>query len=251
MQAMEGDEYVVTCCCSHILSSDSAGSVAQSTRGAAAVPAGSLSSRLATLERSMSAAKKLTHGASGTTTSNAAVLVLPSSRAGGPTSSSSAESDVADKVAALEAQLSQLRQPETISSLRSIKSLGIGSNLSSAGGNPAQLMHSDSAVREQLSQLQEQIEALMSGKANKADLDSLQLHAAILGDGSSGGAVAEGNSNLHGSAATDSGHPSSGAISKPCLLQLKNKASKKKKQAQNKKQFKQQIQLLLHWRPAA
>ena len=227
MQAMQGDEYEVTCRCSHILSSDSAGAIAQSTRGAAAVPAGSLNTRLATLERSISAANKLTRGASGTTTSNAAVLVLPSSRPGGPTSSSSAESDVADRVAALEAQLSQLRQPETISSLRSIKSLGIGSNLSLAGGNQAQLVQSNSAVREQLSQLQQQIEALMSGKANKADLDSLQLHAAILGGGSSGGAVAKGDSNLHGSAATNSGHPSSGAISKPCLLQLKKKASKR------------------------
>ena len=214
----------MTCSCSVILSSDFAGTAAQSTKGAAAAPIGSLSTRLATLERSILAANKETNGASGRSKSNAALLILPSSHADGPTSSSSAESDIANRVAALEDQLSQLRQPDTISSLRSIKSLGLGSHPSLAAGNLAQLVQSDSAVKEQLSQLQQQIEALVSGKADKADVDSLQLHAAILGGGSSGNAVAKDDSSHHDPAATSSGSSSSGASSDLCfhpLLQLK------------------------------
>ena len=114
-------------------------------------------------------------------------------------------------------QLSQLRQPDSIPSLKPIKSLGLGSNPSLAGGNSAQLVQSDSALREQLSQLQQQIEALMSGKANKADLDSLQLHAAMMGGGSNGGAVAKDDSNVHGSATTRGGSSGSGAISELCF----------------------------------
>lgn len=68
---------------------------------------------------------------------------------------------------------------------------------------------SDSALKEQLSQLQQQIEALMSGKANKADLDALQLHAAVVGGGSSGSDV-KGDSDVHGAATTSSGSSASG-----------------------------------------
>ena len=194
------------------------GTAVQSTRAAAAAPVGSLNARLATIERFMSAANKLTDRVSASGLSNAALVVLPSSHAGDRTSSSSAESDLVDRVAALEAQLSQLRQPDSffncsIPSLKSIKSLGLVSNPSLAGGNSAQLVQSDSALRECLSQLQQQIDALMSGKANKADLDSLQLHAAILGGGSNSGAVvAKDDSNVHGSATTSSGSAGSGVI---------------------------------------
>ena len=166
----------------------------------------------------MSAANKLTHGASRRTTSNAALGAPPSSHVSVPTSSSSSESDVADRLAALEAQLSQLRQPDTISSLKSIKSLGVGSNPSLAGGNSVQLVQSDSALREQLSQLQQDVDALMSSKANKADLDSLQLHAAILGGGSSGDADAKDVSDVLGAATTSSGSASSGAVDEVCYL---------------------------------
>ena len=189
------------------------GTAVQSTRAAAAAPVGSLNARLATIERFMSAANKLTDRVSASGLSNAALVVLPSSHAGDRTSSSSAESDLVDRVAALEAQLSQLRQPDSIPSLKSIKSLGLVSNPSLAGGNSAQLVQSDSALRECLSQLQQQIDVLMSGKANKADLDSLQLHAAILGGGSNSGAVvAKDDSNVHGSATTSSGSAGSGVI---------------------------------------
>ena len=209
---------MVSCSCVYLLSRDVAGTAVQSIRGAAAAPVGSLNARLATLERSMPAANKLTRGTSRRTTSSAALVAPLSTHAGGPTSSSSAESDIADRLAALEAQLSQLRQPDTFSSSRSINSLGLGSLPSLAGANSAQLVQSDSALKELLSQLQQQIDALMSSKANKADLDSLQLHAAILGGGSSGNADAKDDSNVHGVATTSSGTSSSGALSEKCYL---------------------------------
>ena len=162
---------------------NSVGAKGHRTKSSAAIPSNSLNVRLATLERSMSAANKMTSGAR-RTTSNAAVPLTSSSYGGtgGPPSSSSNGADLADRVAVLEAQLSQFKQSES-PGVTSVKSLGLRSNPSLA--NSAQLAQSDSALREQLSQLQQQFEALMSGKANKADVEALQLHAAMVSGGSS------------------------------------------------------------------
>ena len=124
------------------------------------------------------------------TSSNAAVVPSAPHVAG---ATSSDGSDLTDRVAALEAHLSQLRQLESIPSLRSIKSSG----LSITAANSSQIVQGDSALREQLSELQQQIEALMTSKASKADLDSFQLHAAVLGGGSGG---AKDDSNVYGAA---------------------------------------------------
>lgn len=162
--------------------------------------------------------------------SSAAVAVPSSSQADGPQSSSSvSDSSFADRLAAIEAQLSQLRQPEMIPSLRSNKSLGLGSSPSVPGANLTQLVQSDSALKEQLSQLQQQIELLVSGKADKADLEALQLHAAVLGGGSSGrgGAGTKDSSDgVHGAAPTSSGGSGSGgACCSWCLLEGLNCAA--------------------------
>lgn len=205
-----------------------AGSAAERTGAASSTaPTGTLNARLATLERSISAANKLTP-ASGRITSSAAVAVPSSSQAVGPQPSSSVvDSSFADRLAAIEAQLSQLRQPETIPSLRSNKSLGFGPSPSMPGASLTQLVQSDSALKEQLSQLQQQIESLMSGKADKADVNRLQLHAAMLGGGSSGSGSGSGSADIkdssegvHGAAPVSSGGSGSGgACCSWCLLE--------------------------------
>ena len=152
------------------------------------MPSGSLNARLATLERSLSIAHKTAPSARQSTSiaaSSSVVASLSPPTGLDDSAASSPAPDLADRVAALEARLSGLRQIESPQGLRSSRSAGVGSSPSSAGTASAQLLQSDSALKEQMSQLQQQIEALVSGKANKADVEALQLHAAVLGSGSS------------------------------------------------------------------
>ncbi|KAL0040320.1 hypothetical protein WJX77_003396 [Trebouxia sp. C0004] len=84
------------------------------------------------------------------------------------------------------------------------------------GVSSTQPEQADSAqLTKRLSQLQQQIEALTINKANKADLEALQLHAAVLGGGGtgsgsgdingSGGSSGSGCSHSDGSAAMGNG----------------------------------------------
>lgn len=164
----------------------------------------------------MSAANKMTPVTRRTTTM-AGSAFPPSALAAADGSSSSADSDIAQRVASLESQLSQLRLP--VSGITSRRSLAQDSQ-SPAGPYSAQPMQSDSAqLSDRLSQLQQQIEALTTGKANKADLEAMQLHAAVFGSGSgqtgsgSGGGSSDsgsGNGSGASSGSTSGGGGSSG-----------------------------------------
>ena len=181
-----------------------AGAGRQTNKGVAAIPS-SLNIRLAILEQAVSAANKMTLGTRRSISS--AALAFPSSSLVAPGASGSAvnaASDIAERVAALEAQLNQLRQPDsgfpTVSSLRH--------NSVSSTGNSAQPMQNDSAaMSERLSQLQQQVEALATGKANKADLEALQLHAAVMGGDNGGGGSRDdgGGSRGAGGGSSDNG----------------------------------------------
>jgi len=185
----------------------------QAAKEMAAIPSSSLNARLATLERSMSAANKTTRVTS-RSTSIAATALPSSSLAAASIPGSSVESDIAERVAALEAQLSQLRLPVSGSSLGhdSQNPAGVSSTQPEQAGS-AQLT-------EGLSQLQQQIEALTTNKANKADLEALQLRAAVLGGGGagsgsgdsngSGGSSGNGDSNSNGNAAMGNGGAATG-----------------------------------------
>ena len=187
-----------------------AGAGRQTNKGVAAIPS-SLNIRLAILEQAVSAVNKMTLGTRRSISS--AASALPSSSLVAPGASGSAvnaASDIAERVAALEAQLSHLRQPDsgfpTVSSLRR--------NSVSSTGNSAQPMQNDSAaMSERLSQLQQQVEALATGKANKADLEALQLHAAVMGgDNGGGGSRGDGSgSRGDGSGSRGDGSGSRGA----------------------------------------
>ena len=176
----------------------------QAAKDTAVIPSSSLNARLATLERSMSAANKATCVTSRST--SIAATALPSSSLAAPSNPGfSVDSDIAERVAALEAQLSQLRLPVSGSSL------GHDSQ-NPAGVSSIQPEQAGSAqLTDRLSQLQQQIEALTIDKANKADLEALQLRTAVLGGGgigsgsgdsnSSGGSSGRGGSNSDGNAA--------------------------------------------------
>ncbi len=185
---------------------NAAGASTQGSRSTAAIPS-SLNARLATLEQSVSAANKLTPFARRTT--SFAASALPSSSLAPGVPGSTGDSDIAERVAALEIQLTQLRQPNP--SITSLKSLSRES-VSSAGLNPAEPMQINSALlTDRLNGLQQQIEALTAGKANKADLEALQLRAAVLGSGSSGGSSGgSGGSSGNGGGATTGGSSDAG-----------------------------------------
>lgn len=164
----------------------------------------------------MSAANKMTPVTRRTTTMAGSAFPA-SALAAADGSSSSADSDIAQRVASLEAQLSQLRLP--VSGITSRRSLAHDSQ-SPAGSYSAQSMQSDSAqLSDRLSQLQQQIEALTTGKANKADLEAMQLHAAVFGSGSgqtdsgSGGGGSDSGSGNGGGSSGDGSGASSGSTS--------------------------------------
>ena len=185
----------------------------QAAKETAAIPSSSLNARLATLERSMSAAHKATR-VTRRSTSIAATALPSSSLAAASIPGSSVDSDIADRVAALEAQLSQLRLPVS------------GLSLSHDSKNPAGVSSTQpeqagsAQLSERLSQLQQQVEALTTNKANKADLEALQLRAAVLGgDGTgsgsgdssnSGGSSGSGGSNSDANAAMGNGGAATG-----------------------------------------
>ena len=185
----------------------------QAAKEMAAIPSSSLNARLAALERSMSAANKATP-VTRRSTSIAAMALPSSSLAAASIPGSSVDSDIAERVAALEAQLSQLRLPVSGSSLGhdSQNPAGVSSTQPEQAGS-AQLT-------ERLSQLQQQIDALTINKANKADLEALQLRAAVLGGGGtgsgsgvsngSGGSSGSGGSNSDGNAAMGNGGAATG-----------------------------------------
>jgi uncharacterized protein with LGFP repeats len=176
----------------------------QAAKDTAVIPSSSLNARLATLERSMSAANKATCVTS-RSTSIAATALPSSSLAAASNPGFSVDSDIAERVAALEAQLSQLRLP--------VSGLSLGHDSQNpAGVSSIQPEQAGSAqLTDRLSQLQQQIEALTIDKANKADLEALQLRTAVLGGGgigsgsgdsnSSGGSSGRGGSNSDGNAA--------------------------------------------------
>ena len=169
--------------------------------------------RLATLERSMSAANRVRPEAAKSSSSAAQVPATTSPATPDEhAASSSAESDLADRVAALEAHLSRDTPAEAASSLKPVKSLGLRSDLSTAGANSTQRLQSDSGLREQLSQLQQQIEAVSGGKANKADLDALQLRVAVLGSSSGGTGCSNGLANGSSGSGGSSGNKNDGGI---------------------------------------
>lgn len=66
--------------------------------------------------------------------------------------------------------------------------------LSSTAGNSAQAMQTNAAL---LSSMQSEIEQLRSSKADKADLDALQLRAAIMPAASSSGSGKPGDTGTH------------------------------------------------------
>ena len=160
----------------------------QAAKEAAAIPSSSLNARLATLERSMSAANKATR-VTRRSTSIAATALPSSSPAAASSLGSSVDSDIAGRVAALEAQLSRLRLPVS------------GSSLGHDSQNPAEVSSTlreqagSAQLTERLSQLQQQIEALTINKANKADLEALQLRAAVLGGGGTGSGSGDSNNS--------------------------------------------------------
>lgn len=131
-------------------------------------------------------------------TSIAATALPSSSLAAASIPGSSVDSDIAERVTALEAQLSQLRLPVS------------GSPLSQDSQNPAGVSSTQpeqagsALLTERLSQLQQQIEALTIDKANKADLEALQLRAAVLGGGGSGSGDSNGNVGSSGSGGSNS-----------------------------------------------
>lgn len=185
----------------------------QAAKDTVAIPSSSLNARLATLERSMSAAKKATRVTT-RSTSSAATALPSSSLAAASIPGSSVDSDIAERVAALEAQLSQLRLPVS-------GSLPGHDSQSPAGVSSTQPEQAGSAqLTERLSQLQQQIEALTTNKANKADLEALQLRAAVLGNGGtgsgsgdsngSGGSSGSGGSNSDANAAMGNGGAATG-----------------------------------------
>ncbi len=180
-------------------SSPGAGSGGSQAAKATAVMPSSLNARLATLERSMSAAHKATC-VTRRSTSIAATALPSSSLAAASIPGSSVDSDIAERVAALEAQLSQLRLP--------VSGLSLGHDSQNpAGVSSTQPGQADSAqLTERLSQLQQQVEALTINKANKADLEALQLRAAVLGGGGtgSGGGDSNGSSGSSGSGGSNS-----------------------------------------------
>lgn len=174
----------------------------QAAKATAVIPSSSLNARLATLERSMSAAHKATC-VTRRSTSIAATALPSSSLAAASIPGSSVDSDIAERVAALEAQLSQLRLP--------VSGLSLGHDSQNpAGVSSTQPGQADSAqLTERLSQLQQQVEALTINKANKADLEALQLRAAVLGGGGTGSGGGDSNgsggSNSDGTAAMGNG----------------------------------------------
>ena len=132
---------------------------------------------------------------------------------GAPASSSTAagspaDSDLSFRVAALESDFSRLSQtlpsiqmPGTTSSsgfsAQPVQLSSTGSvpaqpqRLSSAGPESARQVQSDAAM---LGQLQAQIDALKASKADKADLEGLQLRAAAMPAGTSIGNSKSGDS---------------------------------------------------------
>lgn len=172
----------------------------QAAKETAAVPSSSLNARLATLERSMSAANKATR-VTRRSTSIAATALPSSSPAAASIPGSSVDSDIAGRVAALEAQLSQLRLP--------VSGLSLGhESQSPAGVSSTPPEQAGSAqLTERLSQLQQQIEVLTTNKANKADLEALQLRAAVLG----GGVVGSGSGDSNGSSGSSGSGGSNGS----------------------------------------
>ncbi len=182
-------------------STGAATSGSQAAKETAAIPSSSLNARLATLERSMSAAKKTTPVTT-RSTSIAATALPSSSLAAASIPGSSVKSDIAERVAALESQLSQLRLP--------VSGLSLGQDSQNpAGVSSTQPEQAGSAqLTERLSQLQQQIEALKINKANKADLEALQLRAAVLGGG--GTASGSGGSNSDASGAMGDGGAATG-----------------------------------------
>ncbi|DBA79439.1 TPA: hypothetical protein ACH3X2_007713 [Trebouxia sp. C0005] len=178
----------------------------QAAKETGAVPSSSLNARLATLERSMSAANKATR-VTRRSTSIAATALPSSSPAAASIPGSSVDSDIAGRVAALEAQLSQLRLP--------VSGLSLGhESQSPAGVSSTPPEQAGSAqLTERLSQLQQQIEVLTTNKANKADLEALQLRAAVLGGGvaGSGSGDSNGSSGSSGSGGSNGSGGSSGS----------------------------------------